>query len=875
MPSKPKSKPKYDFRTCLKKSEVLKSDVLEKWLADHPDSTPTDDASKLVRENLLTEWQAKYLLSGRYRLHLGNFQLLRRVRRDDFGDRFVALHPQLGRTVQVQVLPVELTDNDIQRSEFLKQAGLAGELDHPNLAHVFDIDKQQGRYYLVTEHSEGRSLAELSETSPSPATIARIVRDSISGITYAHSHSFVHGNLSMDNVLIDEDGAVKVTQLGLSPLAEKSTKSAKENITPEQSDLLGIVRIGRRLLNRAEASSQTRELGEVLFKLNTKNESAFEEALIELDAWIEQEEGGSDTNLVTDESQTEPSAPVKTSSDEIERLANNARLTKGQKTKRRRNDAARNLGLQYYLIPAGMLALLTLVIGAAGYFGYQALFAPNQTAIKIKSSPKRSETPVRKKDEPVVADSTKAPDDSNDFAARLLPDRSGAWKSPPISNRSEPAPGKSDVDTSLKPDSADEGNNAAQGERITIGAEKLVAPNSTDSPKANSDSFPKVDPNRFDLSNADTGSDFLSTETVSNRTVSDDEPATIQPQTSHSPEPNDAVGPFDGFPSSVDLPPTDSLDEAVLAAIKKPSIHLLGMELFSPEGVGKGRTTFALQRDETNKQKWSLIAKKTPKSNGDQTGQFTFDKTSGKIAFRWSAQAADSKIANYVRNCRVKITLADESRTLSLRTPRPLPNLKLTREQPFAQLDSALEWLPDPELITVELLPSKTAGLPKTWLEPAIVQPGMPSAIHFHEAVSNRFMWLQLGTEIRNQASFDLKLLLKHADGTVQPITRSGDLKKLAELLVDAARAAEQKYFANMDVVAPQGQKTKFKDYVARLKSTAKKTQRQSEIAAENIAIIENFYDRVIPLRVMFRADDHEVVLVDTSPAVEDDETDQ
>ena len=86
-------KPKYDFRTCLRKSEVLTPDVLEKWLSENPDPSDTEDAARLVKQKLLTEWQAKYLLSGRYRLHLGNYQLLTRVRRDSFGDRFIALHP--------------------------------------------------------------------------------------------------------------------------------------------------------------------------------------------------------------------------------------------------------------------------------------------------------------------------------------------------------------------------------------------------------------------------------------------------------------------------------------------------------------------------------------------------------------------------------------------------------------------------------------------------------------------------------------------------------------------------------------------------------------------------------------------------------------
>ena len=282
MPLKPHSKPKYDFRTCLKKSEVLTPKVLEEWLTENPGQSPAEDAAQLVRKKLLTEWQAKYLLSGRYRLHLGNYQLLERVRRDSFGDRFVALHPQLGRTVQVQVLPVELTDEPDQREKFLAKASLAGELDHPNLAHVFDIDMQQGRYYLVTEHNSGTSLSELRFDSVDAHDVATIVRDSIAGLKHAHERSVVHSYLSMDNVLVTKEGVVKISQIALSPLAKEATKMAKENVSPEQGDLLAVVRMGRRLLKDVPATTATRQLTTLLSNLNTKNEADFNESAAEL-----------------------------------------------------------------------------------------------------------------------------------------------------------------------------------------------------------------------------------------------------------------------------------------------------------------------------------------------------------------------------------------------------------------------------------------------------------------------------------------------------------------------------------------------------------------------------------------------------------------
>ena len=202
---------------------------------------------------------------------------------------------------------------------------------------------------------------------------------------------------------------------------------------------------------------------------------------------------------------------------------------------------------------------------------------------------------------------------------------------------------------------------------------------------------------------------------------------------------------------------------------------------------------------------------------------------------------------------------------MALRSPVRV-DLKMSRTKPSATIEADLEWLPNPELLTVEVLPLKQVGMPKTWIESAIVQPGTPAIIHFHEAASNRFMWLQLDSSIRKKVTLDLNLMLKHADGTVQAITRAADVKKLQTLLQKAAVKAQQEYDANKAIVAPKGQITKFKDYVAKLKSTAKKTLKQSQIAGENTTIVETFYDRVLPVRLIFRADDYQVVLLESAP---------
>ena len=880
MPSKPDSKPKYDFRTCLKKSDVLKPEVLEKWLSENPDQSPAEDAAQLVRQKLLTEWQAKYLLSGRYRLHLGNYQLLRRVRRDSFGDRFIALHPQLGRTVQVQVLPVELTNDANQRDEFLTKAGLAGELDHPNLAHVFDIDMQQGRYYLVTEYDPSVSLTELRVLSLDAPRVAGIVRDSILGLKHAHERSVVHDNLTMDNVLVNEDGVVKISQIALSPLAKKTTKMARENVSPEQGDLLAIVRMGRRLLKDAPSTTATRQLTTLLSNLNTKDETAFNQSLTELELWIEQSSEESLAHESVKESTIDSNTPIAVPDGEIERLQKNAELTESQKTQSRNPKGRR--GEIWDTGPGsknGMrlatLGAVTVLLGVLVHFGLQAIrkSAPARPVSQRQTSLQQAVTTSTRNRSllsPQTVARVSSPKDTNMLeqlagkpprdVTEILPLTNETTLPPPVVNPSAFGP-KPDGDsktvgtrslTSALPKSA----NTAGDQTYT---DRMFETNKAE-PPIQSDAKTEPDPREKEPAAGFGG----------NAAVSSTKPNAAQDtaQTdsqSEADEKQESEDPFDGFSNSFDLPITESSDQVILATLKRSSIHLLGMELKSAEGIGKGRTSFALERNETTKRQWTLLAKKSPRNNGDPVGQFDFDKTSGQIKFHWLPKAASSRIANYVRNCVLKMKLGSSSRTMALRSP-VRADLKMSRTKPSATIEADLEWLPNPELLTVEVLPLKQVGMPKTWIESAIVQPGTPAIIHFHEAASNRFMWLQLDSSIRKKVTLDLNLMLKHADGTVQAITRAADVKKLQTLLQKAAVKAQQEYDANKDIVAPKGQITKFKDYVAKLKSTAKKTLKQSQIAGENTTIVETFYDRVLPVRLIFRADDYQVVLLESAP---------
>ena len=192
---------KTEFIANLKKSGVIGADRLTEWLDVTKAETANDLAKYLVRDELVTKWQAKYLLSGRSRLEIASYRLLDRTSRDKLGDRFMAVHTSLARKVDLQVLSSEFTKDESRCTPFLKKASKIAKLDHPNLVHVYDIDQEGGRYYLVTEHVDGTTLDQVPRTQISEDDVALVLHNALKGIIHAHENDIVHGCLSQSCLL--------------------------------------------------------------------------------------------------------------------------------------------------------------------------------------------------------------------------------------------------------------------------------------------------------------------------------------------------------------------------------------------------------------------------------------------------------------------------------------------------------------------------------------------------------------------------------------------------------------------------------------------------------------------------------------------------
>lgn len=292
---------KADFLTHLRVSEVLEEDKLNAWLANNESDDPKTLALALVKSKMLTRWQAKYLLSGRSKLQLGNYRLLKRISRSNLGDRFLAIHLQLDRKVEIQVLPSELVKSQMLRDQFLEKAALAAKLDHPNLFHVYDIDQEGGRLILVSEYLEGQSLSEIPADTLTDMQVAEIVHQSLAGIKHAYQNEVVHGEVSADNIVLTKSGVAKIKHIALARLEKQLVGGTIVSKLDPDQDIAAAATAGLGLLKNV--SSESADRGSLVALLETTEaEPSIESLSLSMEAledWISE---NTEVTLLPDES---------------------------------------------------------------------------------------------------------------------------------------------------------------------------------------------------------------------------------------------------------------------------------------------------------------------------------------------------------------------------------------------------------------------------------------------------------------------------------------------------------------------------------------------------------------------------------------------
>lgn len=196
---------------------------------------------------------------------IAGYQILERIGRGGMGTVYKAKQIALDRIVALKVLSGKFSNDKIFINRFFKEAQAAARLNHPNVVQVYDVREEQGLYLLSIEIMDRGTIQDLANEQgqlPIPRVL-EIARDAALGLVYAEKKGIVHGDIKPDNLMINSDGHIKISDLGLAREAGEAAGGSKGAIfgtphfvSPEQAQGLSV-----------DSRSDIYSLGATLYRL--------------------------------------------------------------------------------------------------------------------------------------------------------------------------------------------------------------------------------------------------------------------------------------------------------------------------------------------------------------------------------------------------------------------------------------------------------------------------------------------------------------------------------------------------------------------------------------------------------------------------------
>ncbi|PWT95068.1 MAG: hypothetical protein C5B55_01740 [Blastocatellia bacterium] len=164
-----------------------------------------------------------------------NYCIIRQLGLGGMGEVYLAEDTRLKRKVALKLLPPRFTVNPERVRRFEREARAASTLNHPNIVTIYEIRQSGSMHFIATEFVDGKTLRQLINEEPLKLTdilnVAIQVADALSG---AHAAGIIHRDVKPENIMIHQQGYVKVLDFGLAKLNEQQAADAD----PESPTLL-------------------------------------------------------------------------------------------------------------------------------------------------------------------------------------------------------------------------------------------------------------------------------------------------------------------------------------------------------------------------------------------------------------------------------------------------------------------------------------------------------------------------------------------------------------------------------------------------------------------------------------------------------------
>jgi len=171
---------------------------------------------------------------------LGRYEIRSKIGEGGMGEVYLAEDSSLHRKVALKVLPAEVASNQDRMRRFKQEATSAAALNHPNIAHIYEIGETGGVNFIAMEFIDGRTLREEFRDQTDLLKLLRYLQHAAEGLAKAHAAGIVHRDLKPENIMITRDGHAKILDFGLAKLLEPQKLSGASSemataILPQES----------------------------------------------------------------------------------------------------------------------------------------------------------------------------------------------------------------------------------------------------------------------------------------------------------------------------------------------------------------------------------------------------------------------------------------------------------------------------------------------------------------------------------------------------------------------------------------------------------------------------------------------------------------
>src|SRR5712691_1801243 len=178
----------------------------------------------------------------------GRYEIGSQLGAGGMGEVYLAEDTRLHRKIALKILPADLASNQDRMRRFDQEAMAAASLNHPHIAHIYEIGESEGVHFIAMEYVDGETLREKIHRDKAPLLkLLKYLTQVAEGLSKAHAAGIVHRDLKPDNIMITRDDYAKILDFGLAKLLEPQTASggdAQSKVSPAimaQHSLPGMV----------------------------------------------------------------------------------------------------------------------------------------------------------------------------------------------------------------------------------------------------------------------------------------------------------------------------------------------------------------------------------------------------------------------------------------------------------------------------------------------------------------------------------------------------------------------------------------------------------------------------------------------------------